>query len=276
LPISFASSGIIPIVPLGYQGPGDIVPGAIAWWGLRAYSHAACGSNCCDIKRASDNAVQTFVTLSDGSVDLPSITTFLAATTGQILKLYDQSGALAMTGGTPADLSSTLGPLFIFNAIGSLPGFDGSQILSTGTNFLVTTRAQPYTMSAVAKRTSGGQSTIASYNDQPTQLLFNTAANSIGMYNGGAIPAIAAADGSPHAIHGVCNNAVQSIMFIDSVSNNVTVGAASLASGNIFAFPSTSSGALTGVLWESGFWPVGFSGGQLASMDSNQRTYWGF
>src|SRR5665213_385939 len=75
-----------------YTGPGDVVGSATAWWGLRAYSAATIGGNVVDIKRASDNTTQTFVSLTTGALDVASIATFLTSTTGVVTKLYDQTG----------------------------------------------------------------------------------------------------------------------------------------------------------------------------------------
>src|SRR5690242_4163192 len=72
-----------------YVGPGDIVT-FTKWGGLRAYSAATIGQNVCTIKRASDSASQTFVSLTDGTLDIASITTFLVSTTGTVTELYDQ------------------------------------------------------------------------------------------------------------------------------------------------------------------------------------------
>lgn len=77
---------------VSYTGPGDVVAGAVAWWGLRAYSSSARGANAVRIRRTSDNAEQDFVTLSNGSLDRVSMLSFLSGTEGRIVTLYDQSG----------------------------------------------------------------------------------------------------------------------------------------------------------------------------------------
>jgi hypothetical protein len=58
--------------------PGDIVSGAWAWWGLRAYNAAyATGSNnAINVRRASDNATQNIVILTSGALDITTANSF--------------------------------------------------------------------------------------------------------------------------------------------------------------------------------------------------------
>jgi hypothetical protein len=46
----------------GYTGPGDIAPGAKAWWGLRAYSAAKRGTRAVNVCNVSDVACVDFNT----------------------------------------------------------------------------------------------------------------------------------------------------------------------------------------------------------------------
>ena len=61
-----------------YTGPGDVVSGATAWYGLRAYNAAyATGSNkAINIRRASDNTTTNIVILSNGNLDIATANTF--------------------------------------------------------------------------------------------------------------------------------------------------------------------------------------------------------
>lgn len=66
------------VVASAYVGPGDIVSGATAWYGLRAYNAAyATGSNkAINVRRASDNTTQDILILSNGNLDIASANTF--------------------------------------------------------------------------------------------------------------------------------------------------------------------------------------------------------
>lgn len=62
-----------------YQGPGDIVAGATAWYGLRGYSaaYAATGTGkAVNVRRASDNTTSDIVILTNGNLDIATANTF--------------------------------------------------------------------------------------------------------------------------------------------------------------------------------------------------------
>lgn len=254
-----------------YTGPGDIVSGATFWGGLRAYSAATIGTNCVRLIRASDSAQQNFVTLANGSVDLASITTFLAATTGKVVTLFDQSG-----NGNDATQATDLNrPDFTFNAIGSLPGitFDkgNPEFLRTPS---ITAATQPYSISAVAKRTGDFTSynTILGCNNG---LYFNNTANNVMLYGGILTGLVAATDSTMHGIQAVINGA-SSIGNIDGSGTTVDAGTDATASATweIGANGSGGSG-LTGIVCEAGLWKgLAFSAGNNTALFSNQDAYW--
>jgi hypothetical protein len=64
--------------PVSYVGPGDIVSGATAWYGLRAYNaaYAAGANNAINIRRASDNTTTNIVILANGKLDIATANTF--------------------------------------------------------------------------------------------------------------------------------------------------------------------------------------------------------
>src|SRR5215475_9326831 len=75
-----------------YVGPGDIVSGARAWWGLRAFSNATAGTNAIRLRRSSDSAELDFATLTNGSLDEAGITTWAGGASLFLIKLFDQTG----------------------------------------------------------------------------------------------------------------------------------------------------------------------------------------
>src|SRR5689334_12632742 len=70
--------------------PLDIAPGAAAAYGLRRLSAAYSGP-AVDVRRASDNAVQSF-SFAGNDLDTAALAAFLTATTGFVSKWWDQSG----------------------------------------------------------------------------------------------------------------------------------------------------------------------------------------
>ncbi len=61
-----------------YSGPGNVVSGATAWYGLRAYNaaYAVAGSNAINVRRASDNSTENIAVLSTGALNISAANTF--------------------------------------------------------------------------------------------------------------------------------------------------------------------------------------------------------
>jgi hypothetical protein len=79
----------------GYVGPGDLVPGATAYYGLRAYDAAYARSGtgkAIEIRRAKDNALADIVILKSGQLDIDALHGFCASTACFVAEWYDQSG----------------------------------------------------------------------------------------------------------------------------------------------------------------------------------------
>ena len=86
-------------VPFGaynaYVGPGDIVSGATAWYGLRAYSAAVAATGtqkAINISRASDNTTKDILIRKSGNLDTPTAATFCASDHLLCDEWYDQTG----------------------------------------------------------------------------------------------------------------------------------------------------------------------------------------
>lgn len=262
-----------PPAAVAYVGPGDIVSGAAAWYGLRAYSAAARGGNVCDIVRASDSASQTFISLADGSLDVASIASFLAATTGKVSKLYDQTGQ----GWDVLQATDSKRPAFTLSGIGSLPCMTfvraSSQEFASSGNF--TGFSQQYSMSMVAKRTGNFSAANGVLGAGGSLIGFNTSVDNANMFAGSNVAA-AAADNAFHAVQAVFNGA-SSVLYVDGSSSTVNAGAGAVSSATTIKVGTNGFGSpLDGAIAEVGIWPAGFSSGDRSSMNSNQHTYWGF
>ena len=104
-----------------YVGPGDIVSGATAWYGLRAYSAAVAATGtqkAINIRRASDNTTKDILIRKKRQSRSPTASTFCASTTCYVTKWYDQSGdghnMTQATARKPTEL--------ILSALNGLPG----------------------------------------------------------------------------------------------------------------------------------------------------------
>src|SRR5215211_3938725 len=179
-----AGAGTAAAAAAAFSGPGDVVSGAAAWWGLRAYSAATTGANLVRIRRVSDNVEQNFVSLSTGALDRASIVTFLAATTGRFVTYYDQIGVKHLTQATAANQAAVN-----LSGIGSLVTAD---FATAGPHFYTTAAAlaqtQPFTLGAVAKSVNNGAQQSLYLNSSSTaQINYrNSANNQIGLFGLGS------------------------------------------------------------------------------------------
>ena len=201
---------------VSYTGPGDVVAGATVWWGMRAYSAATRGTNCIRLVRASDSTQQDFVTLADGSLDVASIATFLASTTGKVVTIYDQSGN-GHHATQPTDASR---PPFVLAATGTRPAMQGNGAVSLSTGAFTTMRPgprtttipQPYTVSAVVVRT-GAFTTAGAWLGATSGMscYFFSTVNTVTFYAGVGGTNATAADSAWHTIQEIFNGASSEI-----------------------------------------------------------------
>lgn len=77
-----------------YVGVGDLDPGALFYYGLRAYSQAKARAlvNAFQVIRASDFATADIPVLCDGALNTTVATAFCASTTCNVTIIYDQTG----------------------------------------------------------------------------------------------------------------------------------------------------------------------------------------
>lgn len=274
-------------VSSSYTGPGNIVSGATAWWGTRAFDAVHCGSKAINVCNVSDVVcADMFTNPSTGDLIVTSIGgSDCSMVTCTIKTAYDQTGLGACQAGTaPCDITQAViadRPTLSLSCIGALAcmACNGSQWLQTVGNSPAVT--QPFTVSAVGKRigaANGGLFSQTTLFSGP-QMIF-LAANTVSIYDGGTPFAASAMDGAPHAMQGVYLNA-SSTLAVDGSSS--TGGSVGTGTGGGFLLMCSDRGGggggffLTGQVMELGYWnTVGFSGGQITSVNSNQHTYWGF
>lgn len=255
-----------PAASSSYVGPGDLVTGAIAWWGLRAYNKAyATGSNpAIDIVRASDSMSTTINILATGGLDLASATTFCTMTTCVVSKIYDQTGnGVHLTQGTnsrrPVATPSC--------GLGSLPCMVYSA--ASLTNLATAsgpTQAAPFSLSMVAGTVTAGNLTT---NGTPAGILARSGANAWNIASGSSCCATTASDAGTHAAQAVFDASAS--LSIDGTQNTGSTGTNGLTAAYILGATN-----FTGRIFEAGYWPGAFSAGNIAAMNSNQHAYYGF
>ncbi len=79
-------------LPAATALPCDAVPGAVAAYGMQRLTSSYAKDACIDVMRASDKTTLTIGFLNSGLLDTPRLDAFLAGTSGQITRWYDQSG----------------------------------------------------------------------------------------------------------------------------------------------------------------------------------------
>jgi hypothetical protein len=258
-----------------YSGPGDVVSGATAWWGLRGYNAAVSNGSTksVNVRRSSDNTTQDFVILSNGNLDVASISSFIGGGNGFVTTLYDQSGTNNLTQGNAANQ-----PQLILSGLGSLPIMQ-----STGSQFMFVTTStvdtQPFTASAVAIRTGSFTSSGMCLTSQSpfVQLGFQSVANTLHFFAGTDIN-VSANDNVWRSLNAVYNGA-SSVLYVDGTANSGNAGTNNWGSaGTTWGFMGFVGGSyiLNGDQTEGGLWPIGFSATQAANMSTNQHSYWGF
>lgn len=270
-----------------YTGPGDIKSGAVAWWGLRAYSctmadgtHTAINlkrtdTHTCDVFLNTSGALGNTTGCSTGGENGTAVATWCNATTCKIEKFYDQSGnsrdALANddVGGpvtltfspTKADFTSGLG------------------LCTAGTLSL----PQPATVSAVLNPSNTGAiQAVVGAADSLAQSGISTTSGKFFFYAGSSVVDVTVT-GTFSAYHDiqVVFNGASSHFYVDNTDNTGNPGAGS-STATVMCFGSQaehtapSGNPYKSLAREAGIWASAFSAGDVSSMSSNQHSFWSF
>jgi hypothetical protein len=264
---------------LAYTGPGNVVSGATAWWGLRGYNAAVSNgvTKSVNIRRASDNSTQDFVILSNGNLDTASIATFISGTTGFVTKLYDQTG----NGNDASQATAANQPQIFLNAIGALPDmlYDGGKplYLTTGNTY---TNALPVTFTWLGFCfLTGRQQNVMQVGGANTPALFLSNANppTLDMYNGSLFIGPSFSANAWHTAIGVFTGAANvDQVALDgtetAVGGNVGTsglgGSAFLGISYVLSLPAYIHGL------EFGFWPSALTATQVTNLSNNESNYW--
>lgn len=274
----------------GYSGPGDIVSGAKAWWGLRGYNAAYTGNaaNICTPLDAvcldvTINATGGLNTTTLGTLACNNVTTICTVKT-----IYDQSGSTNCVGPLACDLTQTtiaFRPTYVApGAANGCPStalpcmcFNGaaSQRFYVNGTPQINSISQPFTYSALVNKTAGSVAVGLTFTDTPFNAIgYRTTANNQIYTYAGTLATATASDGVYHAIQAVFSNTSSDIN-IDGSVNTVSTGTDGTG-GSIGIGWDTGTGYFTGCITEIGIWPSAFSSGQSTSMSANQHSYWGF
>lgn len=252
----------------GYTGPGDIVPGAFAWWGFRGYSAAySTGSNpAMDVVDTATGLTTTTINiLSNGSLDIATV--LALGYPLSVKQLYDQTGN---------------GRHLAIGTLANMPDFNGTGVYSmsvTNTKFLSTGNvsfSQPFSLSAVANRTAdagNGNSVVFQNGNTGHGLTFFTAGiTPIGVNFGNALISSTSYTLNTFAAIQVLANGASSSIYVDGTSTAGNAGADVFSSEPIIV----GAGRPDVVKFvEGGVWASNASA-SFSSINTNQHTAWGF
>jgi hypothetical protein len=251
-----------------YVGPGDIVTGATAWWGLRAYSWGGIGKNIIRLRRSGDNAQQDFATVAGGGLDLTAISTFKGSANLFVAILYDQTG----NGRDAVQATAGSQPPFTLNVLGGKPVIDTTT--SQGILYAVLSSAiPPATFSTVFQYQGSGDAGIMVDGGQIQFRGNYPSAGQVTVYSGGSINAAVSRD-AWHASNSVFGSAAD--LYVDGTS--LVSGSSGAGAGfnmSLLAFGAGSQ-MMVGYMAEAGVWLKALSPAQRNQLNTNQHTYWGF
>jgi hypothetical protein len=280
--------------PVGFQGPGDIASGAIAFYSAgRAYNaaYAAAQSPLADLVDTTTGlatctlnvGVNGFANLSAAvcptGAPIVSVMTFCTVThVGcNIAKLYDQTG----NGNHVVQATLANMPAFTLSAQNGLPcpAGTGATTLNLTTSGTIS-QAVPFTYTAVAERTGSFTTNQRIFSNMGGVLLFPNSANTVRFTSGTAVN-LTAPDSAIHALLAVVSST--SPLFAVDASSNISTSSSGTTSlsGAIIYMNLTAVGTtaiLSGFVCEAGIWPSDLNStyqAMLANMRS--ATYgWNF
>jgi hypothetical protein len=284
LPLTGAGKGKPGGAAPAYSGPGDLVAGVTAWWGIRAFNAAGRGTkvaNICNSTGGTDVGCADFNSdATTGIIESKLVSGITCPGANCTVKiLYDQSGALSCTGTTACDASQATvssRPLLVASCIGSLPcmTFNGSQTLSTGGSSFPTLTL-PNVISAVVQRTGSFTTLLAILGSNVSfEVGFGSSVNTVAIYNGSPGTA-AATDSVFHAVQYTVNG-TSSEGYIDGSALAISAGSSGAGMNTLVILGGGALGDAVFSGTEFGAWPTSLSTGNKSSLNSNQHSVWGF
>ncbi len=261
-----------------YTGPGDVVSGAVFWFGLRAYSSADRGNALINVCNVADVACADMS--SDATTGALSVTTIggssCSIVTCTIKTWYNRGSA----GGSVTQATIAQRPTLIVSCTSGLPCAAFATV--NGLSGASATIARPYSMNVAAIRT-GAFTTFASAISAD-----NGASNYAAMAWKGQINSAGISSVSTGLFATVADSAwgVWTGQFLTSPGPSVVNVVGSSTSINITPNAIANTDTLrigndgfaskcTCQIAEAGIWPVGFTGTQAADLLTNQ-TNWGY
>ena len=284
-----------------YIGPGDVLSGAVEYYGFRCYNYAYAGTVADLWDSGTGSTSETTITCNNGQLVYSGATGCTAGSGCAILSttcasgcvvgaIYDQSGA---NGCSAAPCNLTQGtnskrPTYTFSASHqgkNCATFLGSNSQSLGNATANSNQTGAFSAIFYSSRTATFTSFVAiwDYNNNGISSFYNNAVTQI--VAGGAtsvhsnVAGGGPSDGNQYPFQMLWNttNAGAYISGQPATMNGSSTGSLVLtgARTDIGVNGSAASAYLTGVFCELGIWGnTTFSNGQIAAMNTNQNAFW--
>jgi hypothetical protein len=258
----------------GYQGPGDITPGAIAFYSCgRSYNAAYAsggGAACTVVDTATGSVSCVLPLLSTGYVNTTACNSTACLIACSVSRMNDQTG----NGNDVVQATLANMPGLTFNAQNGLPCAAGTNNaamrLVTAGNI---TQALPVSATAVTERTGATNAAKIAVNGANAGLGFAAVANTVSSGLGGTTVTLGAADNAFHALLGV-GSATAPLFAVDSNANTTTStqGTTALSSTEgVAGRPAGTQGLLSGFVCEAGLWLADLNSSYQAML-ANMRS----
>lgn len=267
--------------PEFYQGVGDIIGGATAYWDLSAYSLATTGTKAANICNAGDANCADVNTLANGMFDVTTATSAplnCGGTGGTctIKTLYDQTG----NGHDATQATISKRPPLALNCIGlTIPCMTLSSAAATSLVAAISvTQAQPWTALAVFKETGtdAGGNMLSDFNVGNNELFVVNSGNNFGLFAAPTETSAAAARNNWHAGMGKASGATSEIVVDGTPTSPLTIGTGSFTGQFAIGQDGTGGDAsINGQMMGLGFWPSAISEANMIAVTNNRKAFMG-
>ena len=264
-----------------FVGAGDVVPGALLYYGLRAYNFATAGARVANVCNASATCADV-ATTPTGLFNVASAKgspLFCGAAGGQcnVKTLYNQIIATTCSGGSCDLTQATAGqrPTLVFNCIGTLPCMIGlntnsTQITAPGS----LSQAPPYTALVFGQRTGNFGSFSSGFGVGTQSNIAWSSANNLTFYAGGGNTGCGAPDNQWHFATGDYNTSSLPSGYLGGQPCTATNVATVTLTQSPSMFTDGFGDLLAGDLTEAGLWPLAWTKGQVSSAGLNALGFY--
>jgi hypothetical protein len=264
-------------VSSAFTGPGDIVSGASAFYGLQAYTaaYASGGNPCLDLNNDGTGVFAGTVNfLSSGLMDASTASSLIAGGASRVSKVYDHTG----NGRHQLQSNNGLRPQLQLTGLNGGPGlfFDLFGRADTMSMSGTVTIAQPNSYVAVAAAVAGVAGAEPILGDSAADTIYmgyrGSSANAI--VGGGATEITLAVNTAIHSWLALASGASSFIQIDTSASSTGNTGTSGYT-GSIMLGGDFAGGSWNGYIGQACLYPSDISS-SFGILNTNQHTNWNY